>query len=251
MQEVVDARSRSRGGLSRLEHRIALATALPLLAIAAVLPFARRPPVDPVDVPLVDRVRRRAGRAVDDRAGDRQRLGRADPGRVRPADLRGAARADPGADDRRVPARARCSTSGRSARALLLSVASCWFAVGPALLLLATGEVSGGRMVAVGLLALARADGVRHRELGDRRPRGGRAAAEVPAGRVGLLPRRQPDAAGAGRRAGRRRRAVRVAAAGGGGRRAADVPRRADGPDHVAGRRSPRRIAAPRCCSGR
>ena len=151
-QEVVEARSQSRGGLSRREHWIALATALPLLAVAALLPFAGSG-ARPADVPLI--VACVVALAVLSTIELEVASGSVVPTQVAFVPLIFAV--PPGL----IPALTIAAylagtllTSGRSARALLLSVASCWFAVGPALLLLATGEVSGARMIAVGLVAL-------------------------------------------------------------------------------------------------
>ena len=144
-------------------------------------------------------------------------------------------------------------TSGRSARAVLLSVASCWFAVGPALLLLATGEVSGARMIAVGLVALLAQTAfdlanwlIGVWAAGEPLPR-------LAAGRVGLLAGRQPDTARAGR--------CRRRAASSGSHRSCRWP--SSGVLlHAPGRARRARItslaialvgrtAAPRCCSAR
>jgi HD-GYP domain-containing protein (c-di-GMP phosphodiesterase class II) len=151
-QEVVDARSRSRGGLSRLEHRIALATALPLLAIAAVLPLLARGD-RPIDVPLV--IACVLALAVLSTIELEVASGSVVPTQVAFVPLIFAV--PPGLIPALTIAAYLAGTllaSGRSARALLLSIGSCWFAIGPTALLLVTGDASGARMIVVGLVAL-------------------------------------------------------------------------------------------------
>jgi HD-GYP domain-containing protein (c-di-GMP phosphodiesterase class II) len=151
-RDVLETRSRRRARLSRREQGVALATAVPLLALAGALPFLA-PAHRSVDVPLV--LVCVAALAVLSTIELEIARGSVVPTQVAFVPLIFAA--PPGL----IPAATVAAylagallQSGWSARALLRSAGSCWFSVGPALLLLEIGDVSGARMIAVGAATL-------------------------------------------------------------------------------------------------